>query len=81
MARKAEIPGQGAEFRRTLDPALNVDPFDGVSFFNIVNILEEVQIQVEAIRSFHRVGQLLLRSSALTGLGLNAIGCKKSAGK
>lgn len=77
MARKAEIPGQGAEFWWTLDPALYMDPFDGVSFFNIINILEEVQIKVEAIRSFHGVGQLLLRSS-LTGLALNAIGCKKS---
>ncbi|TNN35250.1 hypothetical protein EYF80_054588 [Liparis tanakae] len=47
MSRKAEISGQCAEFGRALDPALNVDPFDGIAFFNVVNILEEVQVQLE----------------------------------
>lgn len=53
MPRKAEISGQSAEFGGALDPALNVNPFDGIAFFNVVNILEEVQVQVEAIGSFH----------------------------
>lgn len=53
MPRKAEISGQSAEFRWALDSTLNVDPFDGIAFFNIVNILEEVKVQVEAIGSFH----------------------------
>lgn len=53
MPRKAEISGQSAELRWALDSALNVDPFDGIAFFNIVHILEEIKVQVEAIGSFH----------------------------
>lgn len=53
MPWKTEISGQSTEFRWALDPALNVDPFDGIAFLNIVDILEEVQVQVEAIGSFH----------------------------
>lgn len=81
MSRKAEISGQSTEFGWPLDPSLNVNPFDGIAFFNVVNIFEEVQVQVEAIRSFHRVGQLLPRDTTLTCLGLEAVGCKEKIGQ
>lgn len=73
MTRQTEISGKCAKFGRAFDPALNVNPFDGVAFFNIINILEKVQVQVKAIGSFHRVGQLLPLSATLTCLSLKAI--------
>lgn len=53
MAREAEVPGQSAELGRSLDSALNVDSLYGVALFNIIDVLEEVQVQVKAIGSFH----------------------------
>lgn len=74
MSWKAEVPGQCAKFGWPFYSALDVDSFNSVAFFDIVNILEEVQVQVKAIRSLHGVGQLFSLNTRLTALGLDTIG-------
>lgn len=64
VIREAEVPGQGAELRG-FGPPLNENPPDGVAFLDVVNILQEIQVQVEAIWSLDRVGELLPLVSAL----------------
>lgn len=59
MPRQAEVPGQGAELRRAPGLALDVHPLDGVAFLDIVHILEEIKVQVEAVGGLYGVGQLL----------------------
>lgn len=53
---QAEVSGQSAEFG-LLGFAVDVDPPDGVPFLNVIHVLEEVQIQVEAVRCFQGVGE------------------------
>jgi hypothetical protein len=66
MPRQAEVPGQGAELRRTPGLALDVDPLDGVAFLDVVHIFEEVEVQVEAVGGLYGVGQLLLLTPTST---------------
>ncbi|KFQ20485.1 hypothetical protein N331_06292, partial [Merops nubicus] len=40
---------------RLLGFAVDVNPPDGVSFLDVVHILQEVQVQVKAIRCLQRV--------------------------
>ncbi|KFR09462.1 hypothetical protein N306_02444, partial [Opisthocomus hoazin] len=54
VLRKAEVSGQGAEFR-LLGFAVDVNPSDGVAFLDVVHVLQEVQVQVEAIRRLQGV--------------------------
>ncbi|KFO84527.1 hypothetical protein N320_00645, partial [Buceros rhinoceros silvestris] len=51
---QAEVPGQGAEFRLLGFP-VDVDPSDGVPFLNVIHVLQEVQVQVKAVRCLHGV--------------------------
>lgn len=53
---QAEVSGQGAEFGLLGFP-VDVDPPDGVPFLDVVHVLQEVQVQVEAVRCLHRVGE------------------------
>lgn len=74
MPWKAEVSGQSAKFGWPFNSALDVNFFDSVALFDIINIFEEVQVQVKAIRSLHGVGQLLSLNTRLTALGLDTIG-------
>ena len=80
---KAEVSGQSAELG-LLGPSVDRNPFDGVSLFDVIHILEEVQVQVEAIWGLHGVGVALWRVFLfipLRGLvfGWEAEGVKKEA--
>lgn len=57
---KAEVSGQSAELG-LLGPSVDRNPFDGVSLLDVIHILEEVQVQMEAIWGLHRVGVALWR--------------------
>ncbi|KFQ94036.1 hypothetical protein Y956_08819, partial [Nipponia nippon] len=50
----AEVSGQGAEFWLLGFP-VDVNPSDGVPFLDVVHVLQEVQVQVKAIRRLHGV--------------------------
>lgn len=53
---QAEVSGQGAEFG-LLGSAVDVDPADGVAFLDVVHVLQEVQVQVEAVGCLQGVGE------------------------
>ncbi|KFQ68198.1 hypothetical protein N335_08032, partial [Phaethon lepturus] len=40
---------------RLLGFPVDVNPSDGVPFLDVVHILQEVQVQVKAVRCLHRV--------------------------
>ncbi|KFP54560.1 hypothetical protein N323_05320, partial [Cathartes aura] len=44
----------GAEFRLLGFP-VDVNPSDGVPFLDVVHVLQEVQVQVKAVRRLHGV--------------------------
>ena len=52
MPGQTKVPRESAEFG-ALDPAVDVDPFDGVAFLYVINIFQEVQVEVESIRGLH----------------------------
>ncbi|KFU85409.1 hypothetical protein M959_04920, partial [Chaetura pelagica] len=54
VLRQAEISGQGAEFGLLGFP-VDVHPSDGVPFLDVIHILQEVQVQVKAIRRLQGV--------------------------
>ncbi|KFO96294.1 hypothetical protein N300_00630, partial [Calypte anna] len=54
VLRQAEIPGQSAEFG-LFGSAVDVDPADGVPFLDVIHVLQEIQVQVEAIRCLQGV--------------------------
>ncbi|KFU98785.1 hypothetical protein N339_12235, partial [Pterocles gutturalis] len=54
VLRQAEISGQGAEFW-LLGFAVDVNPSDGVAFLDVIHVLQEIQVQVKAIRRLHGV--------------------------
>ncbi|KFO58656.1 hypothetical protein N302_09230, partial [Corvus brachyrhynchos] len=45
---QAEVAGQRAEFG-LLGSAVDVDPPDGVAFLDVIHVLQEVEVQVEAV--------------------------------
>ena len=79
MSRKAEVAWQCAVFGAPVFP-LDVHPLDGVALLDVVHILEEVQVQVEAIGCLHRVRDLLPLAASLGGFGGIAI-CYKGEKK
>ncbi|KFV97486.1 hypothetical protein N326_04857, partial [Eurypyga helias] len=51
---QAEVSGQGAEFGLLGFP-VDVNPSDGVPFLDVIHVLQEVQVQVKAVRRLHGV--------------------------
>ncbi|KFP76895.1 hypothetical protein N310_12817, partial [Acanthisitta chloris] len=51
---QAEVSWQGAEFG-LLGFAVDVDPSDGVPFLDVIHVLQEVQVQVKAVRRLQGV--------------------------
>ncbi|KFW64200.1 hypothetical protein AS28_04158, partial [Pygoscelis adeliae] len=51
---QTEVSGQGAEFRLLGFP-VDVNPSDGVPFLDVIHVLQEVQVQVKAVRCLHGV--------------------------
>ncbi|KFZ50622.1 hypothetical protein N321_05031, partial [Antrostomus carolinensis] len=51
---QAEVSWQGAEFW-LFGFAVDVNPSDGVPFLDVIHVLQEVQVQVEAVRCLHGV--------------------------
>lgn len=58
MPGKSACPGAFA-------PALDWDSFDGVALLYVIYIFQEVQVYLEAVRSFYRVRRLPFKSSLL----------------
>ncbi|KFQ36223.1 hypothetical protein N332_13788, partial [Mesitornis unicolor] len=54
ILRQAEVSGQGAEFWLLGFP-VDVNPPDGVAFLDVIHVLQEVQVQVKAVRCLHGV--------------------------
>ncbi|KFQ52404.1 hypothetical protein N334_06958, partial [Pelecanus crispus] len=52
VLRQAEVSGEGGVL---LGFPMDVNPSDGVSFLDVVHVLQEVQVQVKAIRCLHGV--------------------------
>lgn len=79
---KAEVSRQGAELG-LLGPSVDRNPSDGVSLLNVIHVLEEVQVQMKAIRGLHRVGVALWRAFLFIplrgGLVFGWETCKKEA--
>lgn len=69
---QAEVPRQGAEFG-LLGPAVDVHPPDGVAFLDVIHVLQEVQVQVEAVGSLQGVGEAAGLLPVPVGFGWLAI--------